>query len=191
MAPARSEQSVLSGFARSASFVCEVEIRLYFERRSARFYRLGRKMLQNQAGNTDVFARDNDPRKLIVGVPEVSEDSAKPALSTLNDPTECTQVWWSNPEHSGEECGYIVYKNFCSRPVDFTVLKIDSWARGRWQYGHALDILEPRTVLFFEGDCDHRCKPGRDCRNPRGRSWVSEIPSTMGLQQALDEAQKN
>lgn len=206
MAPERSEQGALGGFADRASFVCEVEIKVGFRRRPARFYRLGWKMNRYRQTETTVYARDYDPRSLIVGVPNTAASSPGPQLSMSNDPSECTEVWWSNPDHSGEEYGYIVYKNSCARPVYFTVLKMESWARGRWQYGHSpRDGVEPGAVLYtdgvwpsgwegaltwcayFEGDYEQRCKPGRDSMEPRGLSWKGERPSKLGLQAALDQ----
>lgn len=72
-----TEDRALAGWRYNVTFVCEVEVLVNFQRFTGRLYSLNRKMRQYEQDSTGVYAGENDPRTLIIGVPAAT--GANPA----------------------------------------------------------------------------------------------------------------
>lgn len=77
-----TEEAALTGFAgRNPSFMCEVTIQVNFRKFTARFYRLGLEMMSGA-----IAGESEDPRILIVGVPEASPEGTVEAFRDCRHP---------------------------------------------------------------------------------------------------------
>ena len=63
-----TEDSAIGLWEENATFVCEVTLLVNFREFTGRFYRLNRRMQQYRETADTIFAGEEDPRELIVGV---------------------------------------------------------------------------------------------------------------------------